>query len=308
MLPDIRAVVAAVIVAVGLLAVSFGVVATFRVAQDNRAGSLQADLAQRGRALASPAVIETPAPLQAIPVAAVETLEIIEAAAGRARRRSGHCSSARRASASAGRRDPGRRACTSRRGCTPRACPAGRAADRADRSSRSRRQLRCRRHRRPHRAPQRTNQEPRRKPPPQRRYAPRVSPASAGWQPPGAPRTRNARSKMPLSRQADSTPMRSGAASATTRSAVSAIPFHGHSSAQRLPATCRANPCVKPSMNSAPSSCAEPPRHAAFALSACARQHQHELVRHLEFGMQPHAAIGNVGDPAIARQRARAEA
>ena len=68
MLPDFRAVVAAVIAAIALLAISFGVAATFRVAQDNRAGSLQADLAQRGRALAAPtpAVIETPAPLQAL--------------------------------------------------------------------------------------------------------------------------------------------------------------------------------------------------------------------------------------------------
>ena len=50
MLPDIRAVIAAVVVAIGLLTISFGLVATFRVAQDVRAGVLQADLAQRGRA------------------------------------------------------------------------------------------------------------------------------------------------------------------------------------------------------------------------------------------------------------------
>ncbi len=79
MLPDIRAIIAVVIVTAGLLAVSFGVVATFRVAQDNRVGSLQADLAQRGRALASsPGLIETPAPLQPAPVASVETQNISE--------------------------------------------------------------------------------------------------------------------------------------------------------------------------------------------------------------------------------------
>lgn len=49
MLPDIRAVIAAVVAAVGLLTISFVLVASFRVAQDVRAGVLQADLAQRGR-------------------------------------------------------------------------------------------------------------------------------------------------------------------------------------------------------------------------------------------------------------------
>ena len=49
MLPDIRAVVAAVFAAIALLAVSFGVAATFRVAQESRTGSLQADLARRSR-------------------------------------------------------------------------------------------------------------------------------------------------------------------------------------------------------------------------------------------------------------------
>lgn len=49
-MPDIRALLAAVVAAIGLLTISFGVVATFRVAQDGRAGSLQADLALRGRA------------------------------------------------------------------------------------------------------------------------------------------------------------------------------------------------------------------------------------------------------------------
>ena len=41
MLPDIRAVIAAIVTAVGLLTISFGMVAAFRVAQDDRAGFLQ---------------------------------------------------------------------------------------------------------------------------------------------------------------------------------------------------------------------------------------------------------------------------
>ena len=49
MLPNIRVVLGAVVAAVVLLAMSFALVATFRVAQDTRIGMLQADLAQRGR-------------------------------------------------------------------------------------------------------------------------------------------------------------------------------------------------------------------------------------------------------------------
>lgn len=70
MLPDIRAVIAAIAAAIGLLMISFGLVAAFRVAQDSRAASLQADLAQRGRA--SPpehrpiGIIETPGPTVAV--------------------------------------------------------------------------------------------------------------------------------------------------------------------------------------------------------------------------------------------------
>jgi len=79
MLPDIRAVVAAIFVATGLLAISFGLAATFRVAQESRTGSLQADLAQRSRLLGPASseqrtvwLIDTPMPLEPIPVAAVE--------------------------------------------------------------------------------------------------------------------------------------------------------------------------------------------------------------------------------------------
>ena len=57
MLPDIRAVIAAVFAAAGLIMIAFGAVATFRVAQENHSGSLQADLAKRGRA-EPPAVSE----------------------------------------------------------------------------------------------------------------------------------------------------------------------------------------------------------------------------------------------------------
>src|SRR5436853_7370263 len=66
MLPNIRAVFATIAVAVALLIIASGVVATFRIAQDSRAGSLHADLAQRGHPVApqpQPAVvIETPGP------------------------------------------------------------------------------------------------------------------------------------------------------------------------------------------------------------------------------------------------------
>ena len=68
MLPNIRAVIAAVAAALGLLTISFGMAAAFRVAQDDRAGFLHAELAQRGRQLpqqvAAPGVIlivDTPA-------------------------------------------------------------------------------------------------------------------------------------------------------------------------------------------------------------------------------------------------------
>jgi hypothetical protein len=66
MFPDMRAVVAAMAAAIILLTVAFGVVATLRVAQESRAGSLHADLARRGQAGAAEpqpvVVIETPGP------------------------------------------------------------------------------------------------------------------------------------------------------------------------------------------------------------------------------------------------------
>jgi hypothetical protein len=81
MLPDIRAVIAAIVAAVGLLSAAFGVVATLRVAQQQHAVSFQADLAARGRPAppASPVpaanagermvlIIDTPGPHLATPV------------------------------------------------------------------------------------------------------------------------------------------------------------------------------------------------------------------------------------------------
>lgn len=66
MLPDIRAVVSAIVAAVGLLMIAFGAVAALRVAQDSH-GALQADLATRGQAVPPrsgqrPVVIDTPGP------------------------------------------------------------------------------------------------------------------------------------------------------------------------------------------------------------------------------------------------------
>ena len=79
MLPDLRALLGAIVAAIALLMASFALVATFRVAQDSRTGLLQADLAQRGRATMLPGIeagaallIDRPAPLEANPVPVVE--------------------------------------------------------------------------------------------------------------------------------------------------------------------------------------------------------------------------------------------
>jgi hypothetical protein len=67
MLPDIRAVIATMAIAIGLLITAFGITATLRVAQESRAGSLHAELARRGQAVAVEpqpiVVIETPGPM-----------------------------------------------------------------------------------------------------------------------------------------------------------------------------------------------------------------------------------------------------
>jgi hypothetical protein len=105
MLPDIRAVLAALVAAVGLLMVSFALVATFRVAQGQRSTALQASLtdsfrtplAEQARAPTeqpSPEravlIVETPGPLMApVPPAldppiAVKVARIAEAAPERA--------------------------------------------------------------------------------------------------------------------------------------------------------------------------------------------------------------------------------
>jgi hypothetical protein len=68
MLPDIRAVIAAMVAAVGLLLISFALVSTYRIAQQHQAGSLQTDLAKRGQTVPAPSgdravpIIETPGP------------------------------------------------------------------------------------------------------------------------------------------------------------------------------------------------------------------------------------------------------
>ena len=72
MLPDMRAVFAALVAAIGLLMIAFGAVAALRVAQESHAGSFQTDLARRGQTvLPNPsqrvAVIETPGPHLAPP-------------------------------------------------------------------------------------------------------------------------------------------------------------------------------------------------------------------------------------------------
>src|SRR6185503_15552231 len=50
---------------------------------------------------------------------------------------------------------------------------------------------------------------------------------------------------------------------------------------------------------------AKPPDDAAFAPAAL-RQRQHELVGYVRFRMQPRAAVGDIRDPAVARQRSGA--
>src|SRR5436305_11952599 len=83
MLPGIRSVLIAVIAAVALLIGAFALVAAFRVAQESRSGSLQADLAQRSRTLVMANVepralapVEQPAPLEPNPVRPVEVVDV----------------------------------------------------------------------------------------------------------------------------------------------------------------------------------------------------------------------------------------
>jgi len=85
MLPGIRSVLFAIIAAVALMIGAFALVATFRVAQESRSGSLQAEFAQRSRALVAAndepraiAPIEQPTPLEPVPVRPVEVTEAPE--------------------------------------------------------------------------------------------------------------------------------------------------------------------------------------------------------------------------------------
>ena len=78
MLPDIRAVIAAIVTALGLLTLSFGMVAAFRVAQDDRAGFLHTDLAKRGhlsppiRTAPGTILIVDTSPMTVVPMLAAE--------------------------------------------------------------------------------------------------------------------------------------------------------------------------------------------------------------------------------------------
>jgi len=78
MLPDIRAVIAAMVAVIGLLLISFAVVTAYRAAQQHQAGSLQADLAKRGQTVPPPSgdrpvlIVETPGPQLAPAVEPVE--------------------------------------------------------------------------------------------------------------------------------------------------------------------------------------------------------------------------------------------
>ena len=80
MLPDIRAVIAAMVAVIGLLLISFAVVTAYRAAQQHQAGSLQADLAKRGQTVPPPPgdrpvlIVETPGAGRAPDAAPVETV------------------------------------------------------------------------------------------------------------------------------------------------------------------------------------------------------------------------------------------
>src|SRR6185436_10757760 len=79
MLPGIRSVLIAIVAAIALLMGASAMVATFRVAQESRSGSLQAALAQGSRVVVAAhsepravTPIEKPAPLEPSPVPPVE--------------------------------------------------------------------------------------------------------------------------------------------------------------------------------------------------------------------------------------------
>jgi hypothetical protein len=250
MLPDIRAVVAAIFAAIGLLAISFGLAATFRVAQESRTGSLQADLAQRSRMFIPASseqrtvlLVDTPTPLEPIPVTAVEVRQ------------------------------------------APEIPPVEVAAV--------------------------LQAEP--TPPPE----PTVQPPAA--EPPvGGPleivAARSEESVDRVTEHAIEKEKAKKAAAKKARVARERIARQRKAAARRA-AQLRARQQAGSSNNASGNSVggfgadlmAEPPHHAAFAPLSQSWQHQRELVRHVgALGMQPHAAIGNVGDPAIARQRAGA--
>lgn len=67
MLPGTRAVITAVVAAIGLLAITFALAATFHVAQEVRGGVLQANLAERGRSAMPVNSALRPIPIIAVP-------------------------------------------------------------------------------------------------------------------------------------------------------------------------------------------------------------------------------------------------
>jgi type IV secretory pathway VirB10-like protein len=83
MLSDIRAVIATLMAAVGLLLISFGLVATYRTTQQQQAGALQADLAKQTAPPASGdrpvMIIETPADAHRAPPAVDPPVETVAA-------------------------------------------------------------------------------------------------------------------------------------------------------------------------------------------------------------------------------------
>ena len=97
MLPDIRAVIAAIAAAIGLLMISFGLVATFRVAQDSRAerGWIDAGLKDVAEAVALDTAVRNAVELRSTAVAclAVSVAACSSPRASRKRSRTGRFNS-----------------------------------------------------------------------------------------------------------------------------------------------------------------------------------------------------------------------
>lgn len=342
MLPDIRAVVAAVAAAIGLLIIAFVVIATLRVAQESRAGSLHTDLARRGHATVpepQPVVlIETPGPtllarvpeVEPFPAAAAEqapaSTEPLAIEESRLPKRPPRSPRVRRSFRSRLSPMPTARILRRHRQRRRRACLLPRQSRRRSRllhprlswlhrksSRRSPTRPRPRRAwprsaarlRRRSLRPKRSERQPSanacEKPPPrkERRLAPPGSPGSASsWRnapprPPSKQVHRASRADSPSPRPARSTARRSAAASTSAARPTGAeLASCGALSEARHDAVAERDTRFM----------AEPPDHAAFTPAATG-QHQREFVRQVRFRMQPRTAVGDVRDPAVARQR-----